>query len=283
MKYTRMLLLAMVAGSVAQAGALSPPINEPRDAPNCERTAALAYCRYAGPDPQIVLMTGLGNAMQSWQPSLLEALSRFAGVIVYDRRGHGASAPLPQEPVTAQAAAADLNALLESLAIRQPVVLVGHSLGGLYAQFFARNYPRKVAAVVLLDAASPFEPIADPRFHTRAKLAAGSTDDWENRGLDASVLATRESPAFPRVPLIVLSATDHQSPANFEEEWQRIQRRTADQSQLGRLVVAQGSGHDIQNDRAPLVIDQIRQLVVELRKHAEPHAAKSLEVTERTR
>src|SRR5438477_3948706 len=115
MKYTRMLILAMVAGFVAQAGALSRPINEPRDPPNCERTAALAYCRYAGPDPQIVLMTGLGNAMQSWQPSLLEALSRFAGVIVYDRRGHGASAPLPQEPVTAQAAAADLNALLESL------------------------------------------------------------------------------------------------------------------------------------------------------------------------
>ena len=78
MKYTRMLLLVMVAGFVTPAGALSLPINDPRGAPNCERTAALAYCRYAGPDPQIVLMTGLGNAMQSWQPSLLEALSRFA-------------------------------------------------------------------------------------------------------------------------------------------------------------------------------------------------------------
>jgi pimeloyl-ACP methyl ester carboxylesterase len=62
-------------------------------------------------------------------------LNSFAGVVVYDRRGYGESAALPTEPVTARVAAADLNALLVRIQIQQPVVLVGHSLGGLYAQF----------------------------------------------------------------------------------------------------------------------------------------------------
>jgi pimeloyl-ACP methyl ester carboxylesterase len=85
----------------------------------------------------------------------VQALNRLAGVLTYDRRGYGRSAALPPEPVTAKAATADLQQLLESLHISQPVVLVGHSLGELYAQYFTPNDPRQVVAVVLLDAASP--------------------------------------------------------------------------------------------------------------------------------
>jgi pimeloyl-ACP methyl ester carboxylesterase len=165
----------------------------------------------------------------------------------------------------AKAAAADLHQLLERLHIDQPVVLVGHSLGGLYAQYFARHYPPHVGAVVLIDATSPFEPVADPRFQTRAKLKPGSTDYWENAGVDTSILQTRQSPPFPPIPLLVLTATDHRSPQTFEQEWRHIQARTAAQWPLGRQVIAQGSGHYIQNDQPELVIDQIRQLVLQLR------------------
>jgi pimeloyl-ACP methyl ester carboxylesterase len=152
----------------------------------------------------------------------------------------------------------------EGLHIDQPVVPVGHSLGGLYAQYFARHYPRQVAAVVLIDAASPFEPIADPRFQTRATLKPGSTDDWENRGVETSILPTRQSPAFPPVPLVVLTATDHRAPEAFEQEWPGIQAQTAAQSPFGRQVMAEGSGHGIHKDQPELVIDQIRQSVLRL-------------------
>jgi pimeloyl-ACP methyl ester carboxylesterase len=191
--------------------------------------------------------------------------ARVAGVLTYDRRGYGRSAALRPAPVTAKAAAADLHQLLERLQIDQPVVLVGHSLGGLYAQYFARHYPPHVGAVVLIDTASPFEPLADPRFHTRAKLKPGSADYWENTGVDTSILQTRQSPPFPPIPLLVLTATDHRAPQAFEREWRQIQARTAAQSPLGRQVMAQGSGHYIQNDQPELVIDQIRQLVLQLR------------------
>jgi pimeloyl-ACP methyl ester carboxylesterase len=243
----------------AQSGTTPPT-------PTCQLAADLSYCHYPGPDPLLVLLTGLGNDMQSWPPTFVQALNRLAGVLIYDRRGYGRSAALPPEPVTAKTATADLQQLLESLHISQPVVLVGHSLGGLYAQYFARNYPRQVVAVVLLDTASPFEPVADPRFQTQAELTPGSTDDWENRGGDTSILQTRQSPPFPPVPLLVLTATDHRAPEAFEQEWRQIQAQTAAQSPLGRQIMAQGSGHYIQNDQPNLVIDQIRQLVLQLRR-----------------
>jgi pimeloyl-ACP methyl ester carboxylesterase len=252
----------MATGGVAQA----QPVTDPHQTPTCHTAADLGYCHYPGPGPLLVLLTGLGNGMQSWPPTFLHALNRFAGVLIYDRRGYGRSAALRPVPVTAEAVAVDLHQLLERLHISQPVVLVGHSLGGLYAQYFAHHYPRQVVAVVLLDAASPFEPVADPRFQTQAQLIPGSTDDWENRGVDPSILQTRQSPPFPPIPLVVLTATDHRSPEAFEQDWRHIQAQTAAQSPLGRQVMARGSGHDIHNDQPDLVIDQVHQLVLQLRQ-----------------
>ena len=118
---------------------------------------------------------------------------------------------------------------------------------------------------MLIDAASPFEPMAEPRFQTRATLKPGSTDDWENRGVETSILQTRQSPAFPPVPLVVLTASDHRAPEAFEQEWPVIQAQTAAQSPFGRQVMPQGSGHDVHHDQPELVIDQMRQLVLQLR------------------
>jgi len=163
----------------------------------CGQSSGIGYCLHPGPSPLLVLLSGLGNDMQDWSPSFLRALNRFTGVLIHDRRGYGESAPFPSQPVTAKAAAADLHELLQTLHIRQPVVLVGHSLGGLYAQYFARNYPQAVEAVVLIDASSPFEPIDDPRFHTRAVLEPGTTDYLEDAGFESSVRQTREVTLFP--------------------------------------------------------------------------------------
>ena len=232
-----------------------------------EPSGALEYCLYPGPAPLLVLLSGLGDDLRSWSTSFLEALNRMAGVLVYDRRGHGRSAALPPQPVTAEAVAADLQQLLQTLH-SAPVVLVGHSLGGLYAQYFARNDPQQVAAVVLIDTASPFEPIEDPRFATRASLEPGTVAYYEDAGVDPSILETRDSPPFPPIPLLVLTATDHGSPPAFEREWQQIQAEVAAQSPRARHVIAEGSGHYIQDDQPGLVIEQIRELLRQLRAAA---------------
>jgi len=79
------------------------------------------------------------------------------------------------------------------------------------------------------------------------------------------MLKTVFSRENPPVALVVLTATDHGAPEAFEQEWQCIQARTTAHSPVGRWVIAQASGHDSDNGRLELVIDQIRQVVLQLR------------------
>jgi pimeloyl-ACP methyl ester carboxylesterase len=128
-----LLLLSSWSNVGTERMAQAQPGLNPQQTPDCRMAADLSYCRYPGSDPLLVLLTGLGNDMHSWPPTVVQALNRLAGVLIYDRRGYGRSAALPPEPVTVKTATANLQQLLESLHLRQPVVLVGHSLGGLYS------------------------------------------------------------------------------------------------------------------------------------------------------
>jgi pimeloyl-ACP methyl ester carboxylesterase len=45
--------------------------------------------------------------------------------------------------------------LLDQAGVQRPLVLTGHSAGGLYVREYAREFPAEVAAVVLIDSSSP--------------------------------------------------------------------------------------------------------------------------------
>lgn len=49
----------------------------------------------------------------------------------------------------------ELRGVLRQKGLRPPHALMGHSLGGLYMQLFARAYPDEVKALVLVDALYP--------------------------------------------------------------------------------------------------------------------------------
>lgn len=104
--------------------------------------------------PTVVLDSGLGCSMLDWcyvQPEV----ARFTRVCTYDRAGYGWSEPGPG-PRSAQRIVDELLTMLKSADIPAPYVLVGHSLGGLHMQLFARQHPELVAGLVLVDS-SPFD------------------------------------------------------------------------------------------------------------------------------
>jgi pimeloyl-ACP methyl ester carboxylesterase len=219
--------------------------------------------------PVVVFEAGLGNETSTWRLTA-PAVSRIGRAFLYDRAGLGKSVPLRRRdvPITAEDAAKSLHALLLKADLMPPYILVGHSLGGLYVQMFARQYPQDVAGVVLLDSASSEAP---PQLKTRARLEAGSAAYLEEAGVAASNQQVRDAGRFPDVPLTVIAATDH---GPFFRSWERVlmrlQRGLATLSPQGQLVIAQGSGHDIQLDRPALVVSAIRSLV---RKLKEPRRA----------
>jgi pimeloyl-ACP methyl ester carboxylesterase len=112
------------------------------------------YCTGGG-SPTIVLDAGSGGDSLVWgkvQPEL----SRTTRVCSYDRAGMGWSTPGP-DPRDADTIAGELHALLQQAGIGSPIVLMGHSLAGLYIRAYATRYPEEVAGLIFVDASSPLQ------------------------------------------------------------------------------------------------------------------------------
>ncbi|MDT5337119.1 MAG: hypothetical protein QOD90_2624 [Mycobacterium sp.] len=64
-------------------------------------------------------------------------------MVFYDQRGHGQSGDAPPESFTVPQLGQDLETVLAVMAPRGPVVLVGHSMGGMTVLAHARQYPQR--------------------------------------------------------------------------------------------------------------------------------------------
>jgi pimeloyl-ACP methyl ester carboxylesterase len=72
--------------------------------------------------------------------------------VIYDRAGTGWSQHVDLPRKSAEVID-ELRALLTAADVPAPYLLVGHSLGGLYARHYAQRYPGEVSGLVLLDPA----------------------------------------------------------------------------------------------------------------------------------
>jgi pimeloyl-ACP methyl ester carboxylesterase len=105
--------------------------------------------------PTIVLDAGLGNDGLIWgrvQP----VLAQTTRVCSYDRAGFGWSDALPP-PRDADHIAAELQGLLAAAHITGPVVLMGHSIAGMYIRAYATRYPENIAGLIFVDASTPLQ------------------------------------------------------------------------------------------------------------------------------
>ncbi len=85
---------------------------------------------------------------------LHKAMRNETRSILFDRPGTGWSDTGPFPRRTAREAE-ELRALLDNAGEKGPFILIGHSYGGLLAANYAKRYPEKMTAVVLLDATPP--------------------------------------------------------------------------------------------------------------------------------
>ena len=92
---------------------------------------------------------GGGMSCEQWK-FLEQQLAERGLVLSYDRAGIGASDG--NKTGTGAAEVADrLSSILEEVGMETPFVLVGYSLGGLYARYFAATRPGSVLGLVLID------------------------------------------------------------------------------------------------------------------------------------
>lgn len=117
------------------------------------------YCAGTGA-PTVILEAGLGDDWLQWR-KVQPALSQLTRVCSYDRAGYGWSDPQagPRDSVHI---ADQLHSLLQQAGISGPILLMGHSAGGLHIRQYATKYPEGLAGLVFVDASTPTQLDALP-------------------------------------------------------------------------------------------------------------------------
>jgi pimeloyl-ACP methyl ester carboxylesterase len=239
------------------------------------RSGALEALIAGKGEPSILLFNGAGVTLQGWR-GLFPRIEQIGTVLGWNRYGTGRS-DRPREPQTGRLVVDCLRDLLEETGVQAPYVLVGHSLGGLHANLFARLFPREVRAVLLLEATHPRDSemlrghegqlaavlgklFALPQRLFRANLHA------EMAELDETVRQVDAAGPFPAVPLVVISGGKPpprwlMPPAAWQQR-QAHQRELAGLSPLGEQVMAAHSGHFPQRSEPQVVLDALQRLAV---------------------
>jgi len=239
--------------------------------------ALALYCTGVG-TPTVILEAGWGDVGETWtlvQPDV----AQHTRVCSYDRVGLGRSDPGP-EPTTYREAVLDLHALLQNGNIEGPYMLVGHSLGGMYARLYTHLYPKEVVGLVLVDSSHP-----DSFERSAAILPPESPDDSESLRTyrDWFTNVTKDPTLTPDLlapgslgdlPLVVLTSPVKQRAEDlpidisrqFDDIWVELQEELALLSSNSTHILVEGSGHFIQHDDPPLVVEAILGVLEEARE-----------------
>jgi pimeloyl-ACP methyl ester carboxylesterase len=237
------------------------------------RSGRLTYMLSGSGGPRIVLVSGAGVSLQGWQP-LYPGIEQLGTVFGWNRFGmQGSDAPPDRQ--TGTRVLGSLRELLGYSALEPPYLLVAHSLGGLFANLYARLYPQEVAGVLFLEATHPDDwellqkheaqlakslerMLTLPQVFFQPNLAV------ELACVEDTVREIASAGEFPPVPVRVV--TGGLTPKSWMLSPGAVGARRANQQALARLsplgeqVIAHKSGHFPQMTEPGLVLRVLREL-----------------------
>ncbi len=229
----------------------------------------IEYITAGSGSPTIVLLNGSRTSLGTWA-LVLPHLAEISTVFAYNRAGVGGSAK-PRMPQTGSVVVNQLREVLTAAHLAAPYVLVGTATGGLYANLYARTFPRDVAGVVLLTSHHPDDDALQrfvrfiPRPVARMSMAIiGSDRNSEEACLPQTSAEIAQAGPFPDVPVAVLSSTVTAgfttSPDQASNYWAR-QEELVRLSPRGEHITAATSSYIPHISDPVLVVQTIRDTV----------------------
>lgn len=247
-------------------------------------------------DITVLFEAGLGGTSLEWSP-VQSRVDKNIKTCAYDRAGYAWSDPSPF-PRHAMQIAREADALLLALNISEPVILVGHSFGGLTMRLLAERTRLKIAGLVLIDSSHEDQFARMERAGSKAMMPKGKNFVISPSGvpenlpnsIQRKILALnrmrknyaavhaemsefrlsaqqvkrhrRELP-YPVAVLIrgkdpYLTSENESSALN--NAWLDLQQDLVSLSAKGYSVVAENSGHHVHVDEPELVVKTIQEL-----------------------
>ena len=140
--------------------------------------AALEYRLIGHGEQTVVILTGMGCSFEEWVPLATTHHDAYR-FLLFHRPGFGTSERGNRSRRT-ETVIQECIALLDALRITTPILLVGHSYGGLCAQHLAKRYPGRIRGLVLVDSTSHDYWRLD-EVDTPTLDALGSDEAWRNQ------------------------------------------------------------------------------------------------------
>src|SRR5262245_31039943 len=163
---------------------IDPPVTRYADCAG----VSIAYQVLGTHDLDLVFVPGgVSHVDIIWQDRryqrMMERLTSFARVTVFDKRGMGASDPVPRPP-TLDERMEDIRAVMDAVGIER-AALFGLSEGGPSSALFATRFPQRTRALILCGTFPGGVSIADPEpdypVEAMERFWRKSIDPWKAR------------------------------------------------------------------------------------------------------
>lgn len=248
----------------------------------------LDCCLYGSGSPTVVLVSGLEAPQAYWNP-VIPNLAAITTVVTYDRAGIGES-EIGDLPAHGEQSAKDLHVLLDKSGVPRPYILVGHSYGGSVVRLFASMYPDNLGGLILEDTQHE-----DVLIELRKILKGKDLDTFEQLLVD--MFSTPENPkteidyrnmvreqvrnskSLPQIPLVVLTSAGRakaMGPMFSEEALEKmaesdsaLNKKLAALIPGGRLIIVEGTGHNIHVDKPDALIAPVVEMIKKVRAKQE--------------
>ena len=208
--------------------------------------------------PVVVLIHELGGCLDSWDETL-PAFQREFRTLRYDQRGFGQSEKV-SGTLKLDDMVTDIVALLDALAIKAPVHVVGSALGAGIAAAFAARHPTRVARLVIQSLVTRSNPATRPHMIARAA-------EVEKTGMRAQAQASldRSFPEVLRGNKARFATYRARWIANDPQSFAAINRMLLDMeldTELGNITtptLSIGCKHDVM--RPPQMVQEMSKLI----------------------
>ena len=217
--------------------------------------------------PGIVLLNGAGGTRLGWA-RIFGSLADLGRVVAISRFGTDGSSR-PPGPQHGAAVVEVLRVAMRAIDMPGPVVIVGHSLGGLFANLHARRYRDEVAGVVFLDAAHPADQalaaMRPPWLRAVGRLLAlvPGAPSGEDEVAQVSETCRQIDAAGPFPAILVAVVTGGRTPPSWLMPAAAATLRRSHQEALAALspmsihVIAARSGHLPQLSEPQVTVDAV--------------------------